>query len=188
MLEKIIGFFRKPSIVSEEQLRRIARLPREQARRELIDLLYDHCALRAGKFVKGELQRPESPYRGMTPAVLYDEILAVTFWIMDREAAGGKQELLKELHSHYLATLTSSSERREKQEALNRKSHQYEDTWNEITGHLDEFGLQVVQNMFGKEENIMTRQRSFWIIQFADECATDFSKIKKTWKSAGAAS
>jgi hypothetical protein len=185
LLEKIKGFFGKTSIVSEEQVRRLGHLPGEQARRELAGLLYDHCVRRAGKFVREELQRGDSPYRGTAPAVLYDEIMAVTLWIMDREAAGGRQELLAELQAHYLSTFTGSGDRVERRDRLQRKFGQYEDSWNEITGHLDEFGLQVVKNIFGEEQNIRTRERTFWIIQYSDEAAGDFASVKKTWKAFG---
>ena len=75
----------------------------------------------------------------------------------------------------------------ERRKALEDKYAKYEDFWNEITGHLDEFALLVVRNMFGSGESTRTRERSFWIIQYADETTAAFAPLKKIWKKVSSA-
>lgn len=182
ILEKVMNAIGKGPVLTREQVRRLSGLPREQARGELGAVLYDHCVKRAADFVQGELKRPDSPYRGMAAGIFFHEVLAVTFWLMDREVAGGKGTLVRELHENYFRSFTSSEEAKDRSESLRAKYQQYDDNWNEVTGHLDEFALGVVQNIFGKEQSPRTRERSFWIIQYADELVNEFCRIRKACK------
>jgi hypothetical protein len=182
IIEKIKEVFGRGPIVTREQAARLARLPQDQARKEFCAILYDHCVSRAAAFVTGELKRGDSPYAGMPPSPFFHEILAVTFWLVDKEVAGGKKNLLDELHDHYFRTFTGGESREERHTSLVKKYERYDDTWNEITGHLDEFGLCVVQNVFGSGESPRTRERTFWIIQYADNAVHSFSPLRKVWK------
>lgn len=182
ILEKVMTVFGKGPVLESEQVCRLARLPKDQALKELGQTLYDHCVKRTTEFVQGELKRPDSPYQGLTAATFFHEVLAVTFWIMDREVAGGKGKLLAELHENYFRSFSSPENGKQRNDCLIKKYQEYDDNWNEITGHLDEFGLGVVRNMFGKEENQRTRERTFWIIQYADESVKECSRIRKACK------
>ena len=126
--------------------------------------------------------------KGMSAATFFHEMLAVAFWVTDQEAAGGEKLLLKEFHDNYCRSFstpdTSSDERHNE---LMKKYEKYDDAWNEVTGHFDEFGLQVVQNMYGKVEDIKTRERTFWVIRFADDVVKACKPLKKSWKTIGLA-
>jgi hypothetical protein len=180
--ETIRNIFSKPGIIERRQLDRMRSLPQDQARAEAGRILYEHCLQRTSSFAQQELKRGDSPYGGVQPAIFFHEMLAVTFWLLDQNAGGGNGELLKELHNNYFRSYSSADSEEERRECLARKYAGYEDTWNEITGHLDEFGLLVVQNIFGKEENSRTRERTFWIIQYADEAVKAFSPLQKVLK------
>jgi len=181
MIKNVLGI---RQILPHEQALRIKRLPKDQALKELGAVLYDECVKQATTFVQGELRRGDTPFKGMSAATFFHEMLAVTFWIMDKETAGGKQLLLKEFHDIYFRSFsapgTSSDERHNE---LLKKYEKYDDAWNEITGHFDEFGLQVVHNMFGKGEDMKTRERTFWIIRYADDIVKVCKPLKKMFRS-----
>ena len=93
--------------LNREQAERIKRLPKDQARRELGGVLFDLGVKHATEFVKDELQRSDPPFKGVPPETVFHEILALTFWIMDKEIAGGKKTLAVVLHEHYLRSFRS---------------------------------------------------------------------------------
>lgn len=177
MIKNVLGM---RQILPHEQALRIKRLPKDQALKELGAVLYDECVKQATTFVQGELRRGDTPFKGISAAIFFHEMLAVTFWIMDQETAGGKQLLLNEFHDNYFRSFsmpgTSSDERHNE---LVKKYEKYDDAWNEITGHFDEFGLQVVHNMFGKGEDTKTRERTFWVIRYADDIVKACKPLKK---------
>ncbi len=186
IIEKIKSVFGKGPVLSRQQIQRLSRLPKNQAQKEVGLTLFEICVSRAKEFVSGELKRGDSPFRGVSGAVFFHEMLAVTFWILNKEAGGGKT-LLDELHQNYFKAFSAlDTPQDERNNTLVTKYEQYEDNWNEITGHLDEFGLCVVQNMFGKDESVKTRERTFWIIQYADHAANTFCSLKKSLKQVGA--
>jgi hypothetical protein len=101
--------------MSREQAERIKLLPKDQARRELGAFLFELAVRHATEFVKDDLQRTDPPFKGVPPEAVFHEILAVTFWIMDNEIAGGSKALIAELHDHYVRTyrnVVGSSEER----------------------------------------------------------------------------
>jgi hypothetical protein len=169
--------------LNREQTERIKRLPKDQARRELGGVLFELGVKHATEFVKDELQRSDPPFKGVPPETVFHEILALTFWIMDKEIAGGKKTLAAELHDHYLRSfrnVAGSSE--ERIEALGKKYKHYEREWDDVTGHQDEFGLCVAQNICGTEVSERTRERTFWIIRYAHDITNDLSPIKRMFR------
>lgn len=183
VVEKIRRIFGKEPLFSRDDVSRLQKLPKERARGEFLDRLYEQGVKRAGNFVNGELKRPDSPYRGVPPAVFFEEMQAVTFWLIGKEVAGGNSEALDGLHHRYFQSSGGHGiSNDQKKNALMKKYTQYDDTWNDETGHFDEFGLCVVNNIFGKEESSRTRERTFWIIQYADEMVKVFSRCRKMWK------
>jgi len=185
MIKNVLGI---RQVLPHEQVLRLTRLPKDQALRELGSVLYEECVRQATAFVNGELRRGDTPFKGLSAATFFHEMLAVAFWVMDQEAAGGRQLLLKEFHDNYFRSFsapgTSSDERHLE---LMKKYEKYDDAWNEVTGHFDEFGLQVVHNMYGKGEDMKTRERTFWVIRYADDIVKACKPLKKSWKDIGLA-
>lgn len=171
-------------LLNGEQTERIKRLPKDQARRELGAALFELAVRHATEFVKDDLQRADAPFKGVPPEAVFHEILALTFWIMDREIAGGNKTLTAELQDHYFRSfrnVAGSSEERGRSLAEKYKRYEYE--WDDVTGHQDEFGLCVAQNIFGPEPSQRTRERSFWIIRYVHDLADDVSLLKKLFKA-----
>jgi len=170
--------------MSREQAERIKRLPKDQARRELGAFLFELAVRHATEFVKDDLQRSDPPFKGVPPEAVYHEMLAVTFWIMDKEIAGGKKRLLPELHDHYIRSyrnVAGSPEALNK--ALSEKYKHYEYEWDDVKGHQDEFGLYVAQNLFGTEPSMRSRERTFWVIRYAHDVTEDCVPLKKMFRA-----
>jgi len=181
MIKNVLGI---RQVISHDHALRIKRLQKDQAAKELGPVLYEECVRQATTFVQGELSRGDTPFKGISVATFFHEMLAVAFWIMDKEVAGGKHLLLKESHEVYFRSFndpgTSSEERHAE---LVKKYEKYDDAWNEVTGHFDEFGLQVVHNMYGKAEDIKTRERTFWIIRYAHDIVKVCKPLRKMFRS-----
>ena len=62
IIEKIKRVFGKNALLSKDQVDRLMRLPKDQAQKEFATLVHELCVKQATEFVKGELQRAESPY------------------------------------------------------------------------------------------------------------------------------
>lgn len=184
-VEKIRKFFRGDSLFDRAHLLRLGKMPKEEACKVFLDTLYEQAVKRAGDFVNGELKRPDSPYRGISPSVFFEEVVAVTFWLIGKEVAdGNNRDVLDELHARYFRSRPGQgASPGQGQNALMERYRQYDDTWNDVTGHFDEFGLCVVMNIFGKEESPRTRERTFWIIQYADEMARVFARCRSPWNA-----
>lgn len=171
-------------VLTREQTERIKRLPKDQARRELGSALFELGVRHATEFVKEELRSSEPPFKDVPPETVFHEILAMTFWIMDREIAGGNKMLTVELHDHYVRSFRSiAGTPEERGSALGAKYKQYEREWDDVTEHQDEFGLCVVHNICGPEVSARTRERTFWVIRYAHEIIDDFSLLKKTFRT-----
>ncbi|MHB8843759.1 MAG: hypothetical protein ACYC7L_03345 [Nitrospirota bacterium] len=171
-------------VLNREQTERIKRLPAGQARRELGVVLFELAVRHATEFVKEELRSSEPPFKDVPPETVFHEILAMTFWIMDREIAGGNKALIAELQDHYFRSFRNIAGTPEERGAeLGAKYKQYEREWDDVTEHQDEFGLCVVHNICGTAASDRTRERTFWIIRYAHEIIDDFSLLKKTFRS-----
>jgi hypothetical protein len=170
--------------LTREQTERIKRLPKDQARRELGAVLFELGARHATEFVKDGLRSSEPPFKDVPPQTVFHEILAMTFWIMDKEIAGGSKALTAELHDHYFRSFQGiAGTPEERSSALSAKYKQYEREWDDITEHQDEFGLCVVQNICGPADSNRARERTFWVIRYAHEIVDDLSPLKKTFRS-----
>jgi hypothetical protein len=172
--------------LSRERAERLRHMPKDQARRELGSILYELCVKHASEFVKDELQRGDSPFKGASSAALFHEMLAVTFWIVDREIGRGKKDLAADLHEHYFRSFSAhGTSPEERNRALLEKYQQYEFEWDDVSGHQDEFGLLVAQNIFGPETSDRTRERTFWIINYTHDVMDDITLLKKECRQAG---
>lgn len=170
--------------MTSEHADRIKRLPKEQARKELGSFLFELGVQHATEFVKDELRRKDSPFKGVPAEAVFHEMLALTFWIMDKDIAGGEKTLAAELHDLYIRTYKKPEGSPEDRiRALGDKYRRYELEWDDVTGHQDEFGLCVAQNIFGDYASQRTRERTFWIIQYAHAIADDCSPLKKMFRS-----
>ena len=189
IIESIQRLLGKEPLVPHEQVKRLRRIPEDQARKEMSAIFYEVSVKQASEFVKQELGRgSDSPFHGMSAAALFHEMLAVTFWILDTRVAGGKRDLMSGLHDHYFGHFSATNSSDERHRELMDKYTAYAGTWNEITGHQDEFGAQILSNLFGKEEGLLIRQRSFWIITYTHDTMRAIKPLKRMWSEAGSRS
>ena len=178
---KITG---RHEVLTKAQTERIKRLPKDQARKELGAALFELGVRHATEFVKDELSCSDPPFKGVPPETVFHEILAMTFWIMDKEIAGGSKALIQELHEHCFRSLRNiPGTPEERRAALGEKYKQYEREWDDITGHQDEFGMLVVQNICGPAVIDRMRERTFWVIRYAHEVSDDCALLKKTFRA-----
>ncbi|OGW37457.1 MAG: hypothetical protein A2X58_09660 [Nitrospirae bacterium GWC2_56_14] len=185
IIESIKILLGKEPLVPREQVKRLRVLPEDEARREMSAIFYEVSVKQASEFVKHQLGRgSDSPFHGTPAADLFHEMLAVTFWILDTEVAGGKRNLMQGLHDHYFRHFSATSLPEERHRELMDKYAGYTGTWNEITGHQDEFGAQVLSNIFGKGDGLLVRQRSFWIITYTHDTMSVIKPLKKMWSAA----
>lgn len=161
------------------QLRKLKGLPRDLAQKEMGALLYEVCVERASDFVNRELRRGDSPFRGISANAFFHEMLAVTFWLLDREVAGGTKTLMHELHDRYFRSFGAPGiSAEERHAAMRGKYRAYEELWDEVSGHQDEFGLHVSGNIFGRDDAVRTHEKAFWIIWYADDARKAFTRLK----------
>lgn len=186
MIKQLLG---KKPLVSHKQAKRLRELPEDVARKEMCEILYDVSVKQASEFVKQELGRgTDSPFHGVSSAALFHEMLAVTFWILDARIAGGKRGLMPGLHDNYFSHFSSPKPSEERSRELMDKYTGFDGTWNEITGHQDEFGAQVLRNIFGQDEDKLVRQRSFWIITYTHDTMKTIKPLKRMWPTSGSKS
>lgn len=165
------------------QAERLISLRKEQARKELGAFLFELAVHHVTEFVKDDLRRSERAFRGVPAEKVFHEMLAVAFWVMDNEMAGGKSALLPELHEGYFRTYRNAAgSPEERGRALAEKYGRYAEEWDDHTGHQDEFGLCVAQNLFGEEPSVLTRSRCFWIIRFAHDVADDIAPVRAAFR------
>jgi len=189
IIEAIKQLLGKKPLVPREEVKRLCALPKDVARKEMSAIFYDVSVRQSSEFVKQELGRgTDSPFHGISAAALFHEMLAVTFWILDTGIAGGKRDLMQGLHGHYFNHFSSTNPSEERHRELMDKYAGYEGTWNEITGHQDEFGEQVLRNIFGQDEDKLIRQRSFWIITYTHDTMKTIKPLKRLWSAAGSRS
>ena len=189
IIESIQRLLGKEPLVPHEQVKRLRRIPEDQARKEMSAIFYEVSVKMASEFVKHQFGRgSDSPFHGMSPAALFHEMLAVTFWILDTRIAGGKRDLMSGLHDHYFGHFSATNSSDERHRELMDKYTAYAGTWNEITGHQDEFGALVLRNIFGQEEDRLIRQRSFWIITYTHDTMRTIKPLKRLWSAAGSRS
>lgn len=185
IIESVLSLLGKEPLVSHEQVKRLRGLPASEARRELHAIFYEVSVKQASDFVKQQLGRgSDSPFHGMSAEALFHEMLAVTFWILDTEVAGGKRDIMQGIHDHYFRHFSAASLPEERHRELMDKYAGYTGTWNEVTGHQDEFGARILNNIFGKEDALLVRQRSFWIITYTHDTMKNIKPLKKLWSMA----
>jgi len=183
MINWIKKLFNKKELISPQERERLGRLPKDQAAREFGVLLYELCVKQAGTFVNWELNRKDSPFKGMSAAIMLHEMLSVTFWLMKTQIIGNDQNLMDVIHDQYFRSFSSTdASSEERQEMLAHKYKQYDGEWDTISEHQDEFGLCVVQIMFGKDPDVQMREKLFWVIHYSHEALDAFVSLKKVWK------
>jgi hypothetical protein len=156
-------------------------LSQEEAYDKAGDMLHQLCIKKAAEFVQEAQARDESPFIDLHEHDFFHEMLIVDLWMADRVFSCKRKPIAESLHRHYEKVFYLSGHADKSLEEMRRKFAMYDETWDDITGHQDDFGLAVSQNLFG-ERAFIAAYTSFWIVWHADEMKKMFVEIRKLMK------
>jgi len=177
--------FNSKSNSHHKKLKEIRELPEDRAQRELGRLLFDICVENAIQFVTEEFYKEGSHFRNLDKHKLFHEILAINFWLVDKKFSKLNKSLLDEMHNLYSVSYGEAAGLHAAADSLRDKYRVYHDSWNDVTGYQDQFGLKATEFIFGDADAVPVEQTSFWIISHADDALKTFSDIKKKCRIAG---
>ncbi|TAN45739.1 MAG: hypothetical protein EPN22_01740 [Nitrospirae bacterium] len=167
------------------QVEGLKALPVEDAYEKAGDMLHQLCIRKAAEFVKDAQARDESPFKDLHEHDFFHEMLIVDLWMADKVFSGKRKAVAESLHKQYERVFYLSGHADKSLDEMRRKFEMYTDTWCDITGHQDEFGLAVSKNLFGSRE-FKAPYTSFWIVWHADEMRKNFVEIRKLMKGLSA--
>jgi hypothetical protein len=165
------------------RLKAIQKLPQDRVEKELGRLLFDTCVEHALSFIKEEHSKADSLFRELHKHKLFHEMMAINFWLVDKKFTKTKKTLIDEVHNLYSLAYSESAESFNGPDSLKDRYKIYHDSWNDITGHQDQFGSRATEFIFGNANNVPVEQTSFWIISHAHESVKIFSDIKRSCRN-----
>lgn len=165
------------------RLKAIQKLPHDRAEKELGRLMFDTCVDHALSFVEEEHSKAESPFRELHKHKLFHEMAVINFWLLDKKFSGTKKALTEEVHNFYSLAYGDSAESFDGPDSLKDRYKIYNDSWNDINGHQDQFGLRATEFIFGNADGVPVEQTSFWIISYAHEILKTFTDIKQSCRN-----
>jgi len=178
-LKKLMG---KDSVIKKADINRLTAMQPEEREKELQSLFYELAFKDAAAFVYENLRRSDSPFSSLDRNLFFHEMLIMNFWMMQKVFSKYIKNLAEKMHIHYFGSLSDIDER---SAALKPKLKTYNLCWDEYTGHHDEFGLKVGENLFGKDAQYPERNVSFWIITYTDDNIKKYKKVRKQCLEAG---
>lgn len=164
------------------QVNELKALPLEEAYDKAGDMLHQLCIRHAAEFVKSEQVRDESPFTVLHEHDFFHEMLIVDLWMADKIFSKKNRPVAESLHKHYEKVFYLSGHADKSLQALREKFAMYTETWDDYTGHQDDFGLAVAKNLFGSRE-FRTNETSFWIIWHADTMKKKFIDIRRMMRN-----
>jgi len=170
--------------IRKEQLLKLRELPEARLQAEMGVVLHDVCVRHAAGFVKEELSRGASPFRGVERTAFFHEIMILNLWILDKTLAEKDKAVVSEVCRNYIRYFHVADGQRE-DHALNsifEKHRVYYEEWDEVkvTGRHDKFGFKVAELvMGGNSGNAPPEQALFWIISYTESAMKVFRNIRK---------
>lgn len=176
--EKVFG---KGRAAQKERIRDLKGLPKEKLKQEIGLLFHEMCVKHAANFVKDELNKSYSPFKGVPKSKLFHEIMILTYWLLDNTVSKNKKAaVFDEVYNKYFELFNVTFKREEELALLLQRHKAYYDSWDEVTGHQDEFGLKAAEFIFDKKRDIpRIDEVSFWIISYAHSTMKAFSDMNK---------
>jgi hypothetical protein len=171
------------------QLGALRALPDGERRDQLGTLFYDECVQQASDFIRAELQKNESPFKGVHRPTFFHELMAINLWAINKTFNGKKKELMEQLHRAYcrMFRIPVQGNTAGVPPSLAEKYSIYDASWNDITGFQDVFGLRAAENIFGEGAEFRSQEASFWIVFYTDEVMKEFTQMKSHCRSMGLA-
>ncbi|MBI5664270.1 MAG: hypothetical protein HZC49_04145, partial [Nitrospirae bacterium] len=127
--------------------------------------------------------RTESLFSKLNKHKLFHEMVAINFWLVDKKFSRSDQSLIDGIHNLYSLAYGKSAESIDGPAALKDRYKIYHDSWNDITGFQDQFGLRATEFIFGNTNGVPVEQTSFWIISHAHDANMSFTAIKKKYRA-----
>ncbi|MEW5747010.1 MAG: hypothetical protein AB1805_16395 [Nitrospirota bacterium] len=169
----------------------IRALPEGERLDKLGAIFYDECVRQASDFVQSELLKKESPFRGRHHTAFFHELMAINFWSVARVFNGKTAGLMERLHRTYCRSYRITegvgSGEAAAPPALTEKYRTYNESWNDVTGFQDLFGLRAAEHVFGKGTEFPSQEASFWMVFYAHEVKKEFSELKALCRARGIA-
>jgi len=182
VMKRLKSLFVKERGLKTDELQKLASLEGQERADELHALLYEYAFQNAARFVHDELRRHESPMKDLQRHLFFNEMLVINFWMVEKVFLHYLGSLAVKMHSHYFGTLPDIDERTV---ALQNRIKTYNLCWDEFTGHHDEFGLKVGEQLFTIDAEFPVKQVSFWIISYVDDSLKSFRSIRKQLLDSG---
>lgn len=157
----------------------LACLPHGERLPRLAEFLHDRCVESAGRFVTEEHNRAYSPFRSVSQSRLFQELLIVNFWILETAFAARGADLMSLVFNRYGCTYVwvRDASRERMLESMQERFRVYTASWNEITGHQDQFGECATDFVFGGRPETEGAQAAFWLISHADRTMKYFDAV-----------
>jgi hypothetical protein len=173
--------FSRGKAAQKESIRTLKGLPKEKLKQEMGLLFHDMCVKRATSFVKDELNKNDSPFKGVPKSRLFQEIMILNYWILDNAVSKNKKAVvLDEVYNKHFELFNVTFKREEELASLLERHRAYYDSWNEVTGHQDKFGLKAAEFIFDKNGDIpRIAEVSFWIISYTHSAMKAFRDMNK---------
>ena len=165
------------------RLKAIQKLPQDRAKKELGRFLFDTCVDHALSFVREDHSRTESLFSELHKHKLFHEMVAINFWLVDKKFSRTSKALIDEVHNLYSLAYSESADSFDGTDSLKDRYEIYHNSWNDITGFQDQFGLRATEFIFGNANGVPVEQTSFWIISHAHEALKTFSDIKRSCRN-----
>lgn len=174
-------FFNNGGIIQKKKHLTLKDLSGEHLNQKLGSLFHDMCVKRAAGFVKDELNKNDSPFKGVPKSKLFQEIMILNYWILDNAVSKSKKAaVFDEVYSKYFELFNVTFKREEELASLLQRHRAYYDSWNEVTGHQDKFGLKAAEFIFDKNGDIpRIAEVSFWIISYTHSAMKAFRDMNK---------
>ena len=169
-----------------EQVRGIRSLSGADAERELGLILYNICVESASSFVNQELNRGDSPFRGLQKHRFFHEIALLTFWLAEKGVIGNRKNITEEIQRNYLKSINFHLAHDDGQDAFHSRYKSYYSTWDDVTGHQDLFGMKAAGYIFEEIKEESNRPDiTFWLIVYSDDTLKKLIRFKGLLKKSG---
>lgn len=186
VLDVIKGLFSDKERGLREQVSRLNSLSAADAERELGLVLYNICVESASSFVNQELNRGDSPFRGLQKHKFFHEIALLTFWLAEKAVIGSRKNITEEILQNYLKSVNFHFLHNDGQEAFHSRYKSYYSTWDDITGHQDLFGIKAAGYIFEEVNEKNSRPDiTFWLILYSDETLKKLMSFRGLLKKSG---
>lgn len=182
-IDRIKGYIERKKRI-EKRLDEIKRFKGRELELKMGSFLFELSIEKATEFVREEFSRPESPFLDVDKPRFFHEITLLTFWGVAK-VIGDRPVVIEEIHRNYSESFNLMKTFSEDRESLSKRYETYNNSWDDIWGHQDVFGLEVARHIFGNKEEFLRPDITFWLISYLDDVVKGLEKVRKRWLEKG---